>query len=183
MTNDIAEILISEQRIRERVAEMGRELTSRYAGREPLVVAVMHGCVLFLADLLRQMPLPLDLEFVYCKSYVGAEPGPLEFSQRSSFASTVGGRDVLVVDDIFDTGRTMAHVVEQLVALGAAEVTTAVLLEKKLPRPAGLRRPDLAGFEVGNLFVVGYGLDYNGRYRNLPFIGVLAKAAMTGAGK
>jgi hypoxanthine phosphoribosyltransferase len=171
--SDLADILITTEQIERRVTALGRELTSRLAGREPLVLAIMNGCVLFLADLLRRLPLGLDLEFVYCTSYRGTRPGDLEFAHRATLPAVVRGRHVLVVDDIFDTGRTLSHVVEQVRSLGAAEVTTAVLLAKRVERDAAMAAPDLVGFEIENVFAVGYGLDYNGRYRNLPFIGRL----------
>ncbi|NIA21989.1 MAG: hypoxanthine phosphoribosyltransferase [Anaerolineaceae bacterium] len=182
MESDIARVLIPPEAIRVRVREMGQELSRRLAGADPLVLAVMNGCVLFLADLLRQLPIPLDLEFVYCKSYRGLHGGPLEFSHRSLLPAVVEGRHVLVVDDIFDSGRTLSQVVEQARQLGAAEVTTAVLLLKKGRPQQGLPRPDLVGFEIENVFAVGYGLDYNGRYRNLPMIGVL-REEITGDGQ
>jgi len=173
MEQDLERILISTAQIEARVAEMGRDLAARFRGRDPLVLAVMKGCVLFLADLLRQLPIPLDLEFVYCTSYQGTTAGALEFAHRATLPEIVRGRSVIIVDDIFDTGRTLSHVVEQVRALGAADVTTVVLLEKSGAAVPGAVRPDLVGFAVQNLFVVGYGLDYNGRYRNLPYIGVL----------
>jgi len=183
MQSNLAEILITADAIERRVAELGRELARRYGDGQPvLVIAIMHGCVLFLADLVRQLPIPLDLEFVYCKSYAGAECGVLEFGHRASLAEAVGGRRVLLVDDIFDTGRTLTRAGDELRELGAAEVTTAVLLVKRGCAAAGMRPPDLAGFEIENRFVVGYGLDYNGRYRNLPHIGVLRAEAMRGEG-
>jgi hypoxanthine phosphoribosyltransferase len=178
MEQDLQRILISAPQIEARVAEMGRDLTARFQGRDPLVLAVMKGCVLFLADLLRELPIPLDLDFVYCASYRGTQGGTLEFAHRSTLPEIVRGRSVIVVDDIFDTGRTLAHVVEQIRALGAADVTTVVLLEKSGAAAPGATRPDLVGFAVQNLFVVGYGLDYNGRYRNLPYIGVLRDSAV-----
>ncbi|MBN2584470.1 MAG: hypoxanthine phosphoribosyltransferase [Planctomycetes bacterium] len=181
MQGDIARVIITPEEIERRVAELGRELASRLAGRDVLVLAVMNGCVLFLADLLRQLPLGLDLEFVYCKSYRGTSCGDLEFAHRSTLPSAVRGRHVLVVDDIFDTGRTLAHVVEQVRSLGAAEVTTVVMLAKRVARDATLPQPDLIGFEIENVFAVGYGLDYNGRYRNLPFIGELRDEITGGA--
>lgn len=175
MESDIERILVDAGQIEARVTEMGRELTERFRGRDPLVIAVMKGCVLFLADLLRELPIPLDLEFVYCASYQGSEAGPLEFAHRSTLPDLVRGRSVIVVDDIFDTGRTLSHVVQQVRSLGAAEVTTVVLLEKGGTAVPNVAEADLVGFKVQNLFVVGYGLDYNGRYRNLPFIGLLRK--------
>jgi len=122
MQSDLAEILITSDAIERRVAELGRELARRYADGEPvLVIAIMHGCVLFLADLVRELPIPLDLEFVYCKSYAGAERGVLEFGHRASLVEAIRGRRVLLVDDIFDTGRTVNHLVE-------------IVLEKGIPR-------------------------------------------------
>lgn len=175
MNEDVERILIDAERIRGRVAELGAELAGRFAGRDPLVIAIMKGCVLFLADLLRELPIELDLEFVYCQSYRGTAPGPLEFALRSTLPEIVRGRDVLVVDDIFDTGRTLTHVVAELRRLEAASVTSAVLLAKRGQAGPDVQRPDLVGFEIENLFVVGYGLDYNGRHRNLPYIGVLSQ--------
>jgi hypoxanthine phosphoribosyltransferase len=180
MEENIERILLGPDAIRDRVAEIGRELTERFRGRDPLVIAVMKGCVLFLADLLRALPIPLDLEFVYCKSYDGTTSGRLEFAQRSTLPEEVRGRSVIVVDDIFDTGRTLAHVVDQLRGLGAADVTTVVLLEKRGAAAPGAAPADLVGFTVENLFVVGYGLDYNGRYRNLPHVGVLRSDVVEG---
>jgi hypoxanthine phosphoribosyltransferase len=173
MDSRLDRILISPEAISRRVAEIGRDLTDRFRDRDPLVVAVMHGCVLFLADLVRQMPIPLDLEFVYCRAYRGTRCGSVEFAQRATLPDAVRGRHVILIDDIFDTGRTIARVAEQLRALGAAEVVVVVLLQKTGCAAPGLPPPDLVGFQIENFFAVGYGLDYNGRYRNLPYIGVL----------
>jgi hypoxanthine phosphoribosyltransferase len=173
MEQDLDRILIPADAISRRVAEIGRDLTDRFRHRDPLVVAIMHGCVLFLADLVRQMPIHLDLEFVYCRSYHGTHSGPLDFAQRATLPDAVRGRNVILVDDIFDTGRTIAHAAAQLRALGAAEVTVVVLLQKTGCAASDLPPPDLVGFPIDNLFAVGYGLDYNGRYRNLPHIAVL----------
>ena len=173
MEQDVERVIISGDEIERRVREMGAELASRFAGRDPLVVAIMKGCVLFLADLLRELPIALDLEFVYCRSYAGSSAGPLEFAHRSTLPEEVRGRAVLVVDAILDTGRTLTRAVDELRRLGAADVTTAVLLAKRDQMAPDARPADLVGFEIENLFVVGYGLDYNGRYRNLPYIGVL----------
>ena len=179
MENDLAEILITREQIQRRVGELGRQIAQRYrVGDPPLVVAILYGCILFLADLVRELPIPLDLEFVYCKSYSGASRGILEFGHRASLAETVRGRRVLLVDDIFDTGRTLTRAADELRRLGAAEVTTAVLLVKRGCVAEGSRAPDLVGFEIDNRFVVGYGLDYDGRYRNLPCIAVLRPEAM-----
>ncbi len=173
MQDDVAEILITEAAIRRRVAELGRTLTERYRGRDPLVLAIMSGCVLFLADLLRSMPIMLDLEFVYCRSYDGMERKDLDIGHRRDLRQTVAGRPIIVVDDIADSGVTMTEVVRSLRQMEPADVCTVALLQKQGAALPGTISVDHVGFMVENRFVVGYGLDYNGRYRNLPYIGVL----------
>ncbi len=177
------DVLIPADRIAERVLALGEELRAAYDGREPVLVAVMKGCVLFLADLVRACPVPMDIEFVTARSYEGAEPGRLELTLPPELAEVVPGRPALVVDDIFDTGRTLAGVCQALEALGPTEVRSLVLLRKDRPlpprEPGGppVRTPDYVGFEVPDHFVVGYGLDHNGRYRNLPYVAILSDPA------
>lgn len=173
MHNDIDEILISATDIERRVCELGATLTEAYRGRDPLVLAIMSGCVIFLADLLRRMPIVLDLEFVYCRSYEGTQRADLDFVHRRDLAATVHNRHVIVVDDISDSGVTMTRVVAGLQVMGPASVASVTLLQKRGAALADTVPVDHVGFQVENRFVVGYGLDYNGRYRNLPFIGVL----------
>jgi hypoxanthine phosphoribosyltransferase len=182
MPHEVGEILISAEQIAARVRQLGDLLTREYAGREPVVVAVMKGCVLFLADLVRAWPGPLDLEFVTAESYEGTQPGQMHLRMPPDLASRVAGRPVVVVDDICDTGATLKAVCQAIRALGPAEVRTLVLLRKRLsaPLPAGGRQgprprhePDWVGFEIENRFVVGYGLDYHNRYRNLPYVAIL----------
>jgi len=137
----------------------------------------MKGCVLFLADLVRAWPGAMDLEFVTARSYKGTQPGEVRVTMPPEVAQVVPGRAVLVVDDIFDTGRTLARVAEELRAFGPAEVRTLVLLRKRRPTAAPPLQPDWVGFEIADRFVVGYGLDYRGRYRNLPYLAVLPDGA------
>jgi hypoxanthine phosphoribosyltransferase len=182
MTPEVGEVLITAEAIAARVRELGRTLSRHYAGREPVLVAIMKGCVLFLADLVRAWPGAMDLEFVSAQSYDGAEAGDLRLALPPDLAKRVAGRPVIVVDDIYDTGRTLTAACRAIESLGAAEVRTIVLLQKTRPAAPGappdepaddLRRPDWIGFEVPDQFVVGYGLDYHGRYRNLPHVAVL----------
>lgn len=168
---DLAGVLISEARLARRVTQLAACLQSDYQRRELVVVALLSGTVMFLADLIRHLELPLRLDFLAVSSY-GAHTtgGELVFSKELRL--DIRGRDVLVVEDILDTGRTLAGVLQKLRALGPHEVRVCVLLDK----PARRQIPVTAhyiGFRIPDYFVVGYGLDYAERYRNLPFIGVL----------
>jgi len=174
--DEAGEIVIGAERIAERVRELGRLLSEAYAGREPVVVAVMKGCVLFLADLVRAWPGAMDLEFVTAQSYEGTEPGTVRVTLPPDLGEKVAGRPVLVVDDIFDTGQTLSAVCRQVERLGPSEMRTLVLLRKRRSPPPGappIRKPDWVGFEIEDRFVVGYGLDYRGRWRNLPYLAAL----------
>ena len=174
MTEKVGPVLFDAPTIARRVEALGRELAEAYAGRVPVLVAVMKGGALFLADLVRAWPGPMDLEFITAASYEGTEPGAVRLTLPADLAERVAGRDVLVVDDIFDTGATLAAVADALRRAGAREVRSVVLLRKRLPGPARPRHePDWVGFEVEDRFVVGYGLDYRGRFRNLPYIAAL----------
>jgi len=166
----IGKVLLTSDRIAARVRQLGRRLARAYAGREPVLVAVMKGCFLLAADLVRAWPGPLDVEFVSAESYAGTRPGAVRLRVPRGLRSRIAGRPVLVVDDIYDTGATLAKVCRALEALGPAEVRTLVLLRK---RRAAAARPDWVGFDIPDRFVVGYGLDYCGRYRNLPYLAVL----------
>ena len=176
MPHKVGPILIDAEAIARRVRALGAELADTYAGREPVLVAVMKGCVLFLADLVRAWPGPMDLEFVTAASYQGTEPGEIRLAVPDGFACRVAGRPVVVVDDIFDTGATLAAVCRAMREMGAAEVRTVVLLRKRhlgvVPPEC---EPDWVGFEIEDRFVVGYGLDLGGRYRNLPHVSALGE--------
>jgi hypoxanthine phosphoribosyltransferase len=184
MSHEVVEILISTDQIAARVRQLGQMLSATYAGRAPVIVAVMKGCVLFLADLVRACPGPMDLEFVSATAYDGAAPADVHLALPSDLGPRIAGRPVLIVDDIWDTGRTLTAVARAMESLGAAEVRTLVLLRKRreaaarTPSPAAdVRLPDWVGFEIPDRFVVGYGLDYRGRYRNLPYVAVLKTPA------
>ena len=168
---DIESVLITEAQIASRIAELSREIERDFRGRELVVVAVLNGTVMFLADLIRHLGLPLRLDFVGVSSYgAGTQSGELVFTKELRL--DVQGRDVLLVDDILDTGRTLQRVIAKLRQLKPNEIKTCVLLEKAARRVCDVKA-DYIGFSIPNLFVVGYGLDYAERYRNLPFVGVL----------
>src|SRR5687767_11973276 len=169
--NEIESVLISESQIAVRIAELTREIERDFRGRDLAIVAVLNGTVMFLADLIRHLDLPMRLDFIGVSSYgAGTESGELVFTKELRL--DVRGRDVLLVDDILDTGKTLQRVLAKLRELNPNEIKTCVLLEKAARRVCDVKA-DYVGFSIPNLFVVGYGLDYAERYRNLPFVGVL----------
>lgn len=164
--------LLTADQIQRRVAELGDELTERYRGRPLTVIAVLSGSVIFVADLIRHISTPHRLGFVRATSYVGAVTTPQAVELRLDLLPDLTGRDVLLVDDILDTGRTLEALQRALVDYRPASVTTAVLLWKT-SRTIAPVRADYVGFEVPDEFVVGYGLDFNDEYRHLPHLAVL----------
>lgn len=168
---DVESILITDAQIAKRVKGLARNIERDFRGREMVVVSLLSGTVMFLADLIRHLNLPLRLDFMGVSSYgVGTESGDLVFTKELRL--DVRGRDVLLVDDILDTGKTMSRVLEKLRPLGPRRIKTCVLLDKPARRVENVKA-DYVGFEIPDFFVIGYGLDFAERYRNLPFVGVL----------
>ncbi|MBN1553968.1 MAG: hypoxanthine phosphoribosyltransferase [Phycisphaerae bacterium] len=166
-------VLVSREQIARRVAELAGEITSVYEGRELTIVVVLTGALTFTADLIRRLPLPLRIEPVAVSSYTGEATRPKKGEFRLPLPEELRNRDVLIVDDIFDSGQTMAILVESAYGAGARDVKRCVLLRKDRPDLADRGEVDYFGFDIPDEFVVGYGLDFNGYYRNLPDIGVL----------
>ena len=172
---EIQRVLITPDQIQRRVKAIARDVQRDFHGQELVVVALLNGTIIFLADLLRQLSLPLRLDFIGVSSYRdGTTSGELVFTKELRL--DVRDRDLLLVDDILDTGRTMARVVANLRALGPRRIKVCVLLNKAARRLEHVQA-DYVGFEIPDYFVVGYGLDYAERYRNLPFVGVLRGGA------
>jgi hypoxanthine phosphoribosyltransferase len=168
---EIRSVLISPQRLARRVHVLARQVENDFAGGDLVIVALLNGTVVFLADLLRRLSLPLRLDFIGVSSYgAGTESADLVFTKELRL--DVSGRDVLLVDDILDTGRTLFRVSAKLRKLGPRRIKICVLLDKPSRRVEAIAA-DYVGFSIPNYFVVGYGLDYAERYRNLPFVGVL----------
>lgn len=168
---EIDRVLIPETRIAQRIRGLSRQIQRDFTGREMVVVSLLNGTVMFLADLIRNLSLPLRLDFIGVSSYgAGTESGQLVFTKELRLG--VRGRDVLLVDDILDTGKTLSRVKAKLLALEPRRIKTCVLLNKAARRVEPIRA-DYVGFEIPDFFVVGYGLDFAERYRNLPFVGVL----------
>ena len=169
--NEVEKILITDAQLARRVRLLARKIERDFRGRETVIVSLLSGTVVFLADLIRHLNLPLRLDFIGVSSYgLGTESGDLVFTKELRL--DVRGRDVLLVDDILDTGKTMSRVLAKLRALQPRRVKTCVLLDKSSRRVEKVRA-DYVCFQIPDLFVVGYGLDFAERYRNLPFVGVL----------
>ncbi len=168
---EVASILITDRMLAKRIAELGREIERDFAGRDMVVVSLLNGTVMFIGDLIRHLSHPLRLDFIGVSSYgKGTESGDLVFTKELRL--DVKGRDVLLVDDILDTGRTLRRVLEKLCLLGPKRIRTCVLLDKPARRVERVTA-DYIGFTIPDQFVVGYGLDFAEKYRNLPFVGVL----------
>jgi hypoxanthine phosphoribosyltransferase len=170
--NDIHEVLLTEQQIQTRLDGLGAEIQRDYGNRELTVVAILTGTVMFAADLLRRLPGPLRLDYIGLSSYHGATKTTGELSVTKSLKLDVKDRDVLIVDDILDTGHTLVKARQMIEALGPRSLKCCVFLEKEVPHVGDIRA-DYIGFRIPNKFVVGYGLDYQERYRNLPFVATL----------
>lgn len=168
---EVEQVLISEEQLARRIKEISRQLQHDYVGKEMVIVSLLNGTVLFLADLIRSISLPLRLDFIGVSSYgEGTESRELVYTKELRL--DVRGRDVLLVDDILDTGKTLKSVIGKLQQLKPREIKTCVLLDKPERRVEKIHA-DYVGFTIPNYFVVGYGLDFSEKYRNLPFVGVL----------
>lgn len=173
MENDIQEILISEQEIRERIAQLGQQLTADYAGKDPVIVGVLKGVVVFYADMIRQIKTPCQMDFMWISSYAGTETTGNMIVKRD-ISENIKGRHVLILEDIFDTGTSLDFTYRHLLEKEPASLKICTLLDKPSRRKPGIDlQADYVGFTVPNAFVVGYGLDFNEHYRNLPYVGVL----------
>ena len=170
--DDVERVLIAEEVIEKRLDVLSGRILEEFCGRKFVVVVILKGALVFTADLLRRMPIPLEIECINVASYHGATESSGHVDFLDAKLPPVEGRSVLLMDDILDTGRTLAAVGEKLREQGAEMVKSCVLLCKDKERAAEVEA-DHVGFHIGDEFVVGYGLDYRGLYRNLPFVGVL----------
>jgi hypoxanthine phosphoribosyltransferase len=171
-TNPNLEVLISTQQIQDRIKELGAEITRDYGGRNPLLIGVLKGACFFLSDLLRAIDTKLSIEFMAISSYGSSTRTSGEVRIMKDLDVPIEGRDILVVEDIVDTGLTLSYLLANLESRGAASVKLVALLDKFERRQKEVKI-DYLGFQIPDEFVVGYGLDFAERYRNLPFIAVL----------
>lgn len=172
-TNSNLEILYSQEQIADRIAALGAQITSDYNGKELVLVSVLKGSCVFLADLMRAIDLKLTIDFMSVSSYKNELKSSGDVEILKDLSNSIRGKDVLVVEDIIDTGLTLSRLLEILGSRGANSIKLASFLDKPEPRIKKELKIDYTGFVVPNEFVVGYGLDAAGRYRNLPFIAVV----------
>ena len=178
--DDVEEILLDSSTVASRVAELGAQLTSDYAGRTPVLVSVLKGAMVFLADLMRAMDLPTSTDFMEVSSYGAATESSGQVRILKDLSKPIEGRDVIVVEDIIDTGLTLNYLLGYLADRQPASIKICCLLDKPARRLAEIDI-DYIGFTIPDRFVIGYGLDYDERYRNLPYIGVLKPSVYGGA--
>jgi hypoxanthine phosphoribosyltransferase len=172
MHDDVSEVLISHQQIRERTEELGRQITEDYRGKNPLLICILKGGLMFLADLMREVDLPLEIDFIAVSSYGDSTESSGVVRILMDLERNIQGRHILIVEDIIDTGRTLSYIIENLLTRGPASIKVCTLLDK--PARRELEIPiDYVGFTIPDRFVIGYGLDYGEIYRNLPFVGIL----------
>ncbi len=172
LEQDIAEILISTEELQSKVAELGRQISEDYRGRDLLLICLLRGAVVFLSDLIRAIDIPLEMDFIAISSYGNSTRSSGVVRLVMDLKSNITDRNVLIVEDIVDTGRTLAYILDNLRTRRPADVKVCALLSKPSRREVPVKL-DYLGFEIPDKFVVGYGLDYAEGYRNLPFIGVL----------
>ena len=173
MKRDMKEILLTEEMIQAKVKELAAQLSEDYSGKDPVFVGVMKGVVLFFADMIKNITVPCQIDFMWISSYVGTNStGTMQVKRDVS--QDLKGRHVVILEDIFDTGNSLEFTYNHLLTKEPASVRICTFLDKPSRRlPQVTLQPDYVGFTIPNEFVVGYGLDYNEYYRNLPYIGIL----------
>jgi len=169
---DIADILIGAEELQAKIAELGRQISEDYRGQNPLLICLLRGAVVFLSDLIRAIDIPLEMDFMAISSYGASTESSGVVRLVMDLKSNIMGRNVLIVEDIVDSGRTLAYILDNLQTRRPADIKVCALLSKPSRREVQVEL-DYLGFEIPDKFVVGYGLDYAEAYRNLPFIGVL----------
>lgn len=172
LEQDILKVLVTKEELEARVAEMGELLYDKFEGKTPLFLGVLKGSFVFMADLVRACPVRSDVEFIAVSSYQNATVSSGRVQITRDLQQDITDRHVIIVEDILDSGNTLAFLKDYFLAKGAASITIVTLLDKPSRRTKAITA-DLTGFTVPDEFVVGYGLDYSQQYRNIPYIGVL----------
>ena len=171
MRKDIERILISEEELQNKVSELGKQISRDFQGKDPIFVGVLKGCFIFMADLMRYVDISCSMDFMSVSSYSGtSSTGAVKINK--DLGEDIEGRHLIIVEDILDSGVTLSYLKQYLMVRKPASITIATLMDKPARRKADIHA-DYSCFEIPDAFVVGYGLDYNERYRNLPYIGVL----------
>ena len=172
MKEDVLRVLLSEDEIREKVRELGGKITADYKNSNLMLVTVLKGAVVFLADLMRQIDVPAEIDFMVVSSYGSGVKSSGVVKIVKDLDVPLAGKDILIVEDILDSGLTLSYIKELLESRGPRSIRSATLLDKRSRRKVDLQA-DYIGFSVPDEFVIGYGLDYDEKYRNLPYIGIL----------
>ena len=177
MEKNIGKVLLTEEQIQAKVAELGEILTKEYEGKDPIVVGVLKGVVVFYSDMIRQIKTHCQMDFMWISSYAGTESTG-KMVVKKDISNDIKGRHVLILEDIFDTGNSLDFTYKHLMSKEPASLKICTFLDKPERRnPEVTLKPDYVGFTIPNEFVVGYGLDFDEHYRNLPYIGVLKPEA------
>ena len=177
--DDVEEILLDSQTVADRVAELGAQIAADYAGRDPVLVSVLKGSLVFLADLMRTMDIPTSIDLMELSSYGSGTESTGQVRILKDLSKPIAGRDVIVVEDIIDTGLTLNYLLHYLADKSPSSIKIVCLLDKPARRLAEISI-DYVGFTIPDRFVIGYGLDYDERYRNLPYVGVLKPSVYSG---
>lgn len=172
MKNDIEKVLFTEEEIAAAVERIGNEISEEYRGKNPMLIGILRGASVFMSDLMRKITIPCEIDFISVSSYGNQTESTGQLILRQDISSDPKGRDIILIDDILDSGMTIYKIKGHLLQQGANSVSVAVILDKPDRRKVDLT-PEYIGLETPNYFVVGYGLDYQEKYRNLPYIGVL----------
>ncbi|OUN24773.1 hypoxanthine phosphoribosyltransferase [Pseudoflavonifractor sp. An85] len=179
MHEHVESILYSEEQLRERVKELGAQITADYAGKEPVLASVLRGSYIFMADLTRAIDLPVTVDFMAVSSYGAGTKSSGQVEIKKDLSDSIEGRDLIIVEDILDSGNTLYYLMEILKARKPASIRICTLMDKPERRTQPIVA-DYVGFEIPDAFVVGYGLDYAEKYRNLPYVGILKPSVYGG---
>ena len=172
MVEDISEILCTEEQIQKKVEELGNLISRDFAGKSPLVICVLKGAFIFMADLVKHIKIPLEVDFMAVSSYGQSTRSSGIVKIIKDLDISVEGRNVIIVEDIIDSGLTLSYLIDVLKQRKALSISVVAMFDKPARRTVGLK-PDYVGFTIPDAFIVGYGLDYAEKYRNLPFVGIL----------
>ena len=177
MYNDLERVLFTREQLQKRIEELGNAITGDFASQPPIMVCILKGAVVFFSELLKNIALPVEIDFMTASSYGDSTVSSGRVKIVKDLSRNIAGKNIVLVEDIIDSGRTLFHLKELLLSRGAASVTIATLLDKPSRRVVDLR-PDYCGFTIPDVFVVGYGLDYAEKYRNLPEVGILSPSVV-----
>ena len=178
MENQIRKIILTQEQIREKIIELSDRISRDYFDKDLIIISLLKGSVLFLSDLIRRLDMQLAYDFIAVQSYFDSTESSGRVEITKELTLDIRGREVLLLDDILDSGRTLEHILKYIEKFSPRSVKTCVLLDKAARRETGIR-PDYSGFSIDDYFVVGYGHDYRDMYRNLPYIAVLKPVEQT----